>query len=147
MAATIPPVPSYIYAAELERVVDGDTIDLDIDLGFGNSHRHRVRLAGVDTPEKRGVERIAGQWVMAQVDRWIRERTSGTIVMDSRSFDMDKWGRCLANIWASGECLNFWLLQSGFGWPTDDNGQIIGGRFIERLELPDEIKREVNRVQ
>ena len=37
---------------EVNRVVDGDTIDVTIDLGFGYSKR-KIRVAGVDTPEKR----------------------------------------------------------------------------------------------
>jgi len=34
-------------------VVDGDTIDVTIDLGFDLYKKERVRVAGVDTPEKR----------------------------------------------------------------------------------------------
>ena len=35
------------------KSVDGDTIDVTIDLGFDLSKKERVRVAGVDTPEKR----------------------------------------------------------------------------------------------
>ena len=35
---------------EINRVVDGDTIDVTIDLGF-DLYKKRVRVAGVDTPE------------------------------------------------------------------------------------------------
>ena len=38
---------------EINRVVDGDTIDVTIDLGFDLYKKERVRIAGVDTPEKR----------------------------------------------------------------------------------------------
>ena len=34
-------------------MVDGDTIDVTIDLGFDLYKKERVRVAGVDTPEKR----------------------------------------------------------------------------------------------
>ena len=34
-------------------MVDGDTIDVTIDLGFDLYKKERVRIAGVDTPEKR----------------------------------------------------------------------------------------------
>ena len=33
--------------------MDGDTIDVTIDLGFDLFKKERVRVAGVDTPEKR----------------------------------------------------------------------------------------------
>ena len=38
---------------EINRVVDGDTIDVTIDLGFDLYKKERVRVIGVDTPEKR----------------------------------------------------------------------------------------------
>jgi len=42
---------SYVYEVTVERVVDGDTLDLDIDLGFGVSRKLRARLADIDAPE------------------------------------------------------------------------------------------------
>ena len=44
----------YEYRAKVNRVVDGDTVDVDIDLGFGVwLHNERVRIMGIDTPESR----------------------------------------------------------------------------------------------
>ena len=43
----------YEYMAKLQRVVDGDTIDVRIDLGFDIHHSARVRMMGIDTPESR----------------------------------------------------------------------------------------------
>jgi len=45
------------YRAELDRVVDGDTLDISADLGFDTYKIIRVRLKGVDTAEIFGVER------------------------------------------------------------------------------------------
>ena len=36
--------------SSLEKVVDGDTIDVNIDLGFDVCTKQRVRLLGIDTP-------------------------------------------------------------------------------------------------
>ena len=45
---------AFVYQAELDRVVDGDTVDVILDLGFDvKLHKQRVRLAGIDTPESR----------------------------------------------------------------------------------------------
>ena len=45
---------AFVYQAELDRVVDGDTIDIILDLGFDvKLHKQRVRLHGIDTPESR----------------------------------------------------------------------------------------------
>jgi len=47
-------VTPFVYNATLERVIDGDTIDVTLDLGFDvKLHKQRVRLAGIDTPESR----------------------------------------------------------------------------------------------
>ena len=44
----------YEYKFELDRVVDGDTIDVDIALGFDVMlKKQRIRLHGLNTPESR----------------------------------------------------------------------------------------------
>ena len=43
----------YTYKIELDRVIDGDTIDATIDLGFDISTKKRIRFIGIDTPESR----------------------------------------------------------------------------------------------
>ena len=44
----------YEYRCKIDRVVDGDTVDVDIDLGFGIwLRKERIRLYGIDTPECR----------------------------------------------------------------------------------------------
>ena len=55
MGAMVPPSRKSCYnfrVVEINRVVDGDTIDVTIDLGFDLFKKERVRVAGVDTPEK-----------------------------------------------------------------------------------------------
>ena len=43
----------YEYKAVVDRVVDGDTIDVTIDLGFKVWKKMRVRMEGINTPESR----------------------------------------------------------------------------------------------
>ena len=44
----------FVYKCTLDRVVDGDTIDVNIDLGFKIVlAKQRVQLVGIDTPESR----------------------------------------------------------------------------------------------
>ena len=43
----------YEYSCTIDRVVDGDTVDVTIDLGFKIFHKARVRMYGIDTPESR----------------------------------------------------------------------------------------------
>lgn len=44
----------YIYQSRIDRIVDGDTIDVWADLGFETVKRIRIRLLGVDTAETYG---------------------------------------------------------------------------------------------
>ena len=56
MGAMTPPNRKSCYnfrVIEINRVLDGDTIDVTIDLGFDLYKKERVRVGGVDTPEKR----------------------------------------------------------------------------------------------
>ena len=43
----------YEYNAIVDRVVDGDTVDVTIDLGFSVWKKIRVRMEGINTPESR----------------------------------------------------------------------------------------------
>ena len=56
MGAMVPPSRKSCYnfrVVSIDKVLDGDTIDVTIDLGFDLFKKERVRIAGVDTPEKR----------------------------------------------------------------------------------------------
>ena len=56
MGKMTPPSRKSCYnfrVTEIVKVVDGDTIDVVIDLGFDIYKHERVRIAGIDTPEKR----------------------------------------------------------------------------------------------
>ena len=49
----------YEYRVKIERVIDGDTVDVDIDLGFGvQLNDERVRIMGIDTPESRTSDKV-----------------------------------------------------------------------------------------
>ena len=41
----------YVYSAKLERVIDGDTLEVVIDLGFNIFRKIKIRLKDIDTPE------------------------------------------------------------------------------------------------
>ncbi len=52
----------YQYKAKVDRVVDGDTMDLIIDLGFKITTNQRIRLAGIDTPETYNVKKESEEY-------------------------------------------------------------------------------------
>ena len=52
----------YQYKAKVERVIDGDTIDIVIDLGFKITTFQRIRLANINTPETYNVKRDSEEY-------------------------------------------------------------------------------------
>ncbi len=84
----------YTYKATIERVVDGDTIDVTLDLGFDvRLHKQRCRLAGIDTPESRTRDLAEKKLGLAAKDRLI-ELCVGSITI--KSLGKGKYGRILA---------------------------------------------------
>lgn len=60
----------YEYKCKINRVVDGDTVDVDIDLGFGITLTdERVRIMGIDTPESRTSDKVEKVFGLASKER------------------------------------------------------------------------------
>lgn len=80
----------------VERVVDGDTVDVVLDLGFGLTLRQRLRVVGVDTPELRSpdpAERERAQAARTFAERWLT--SNGQMVVTT--YKDDKYGRMLGD--------------------------------------------------
>lgn len=52
----------FTFQARLDRVVDGDTVDLLVDLGFRTRKKVRVRVEGIDTAEVYGVDKDSEEY-------------------------------------------------------------------------------------
>lgn len=121
----------YIYrVSSLERVVDGDTIDVTIDLGFDVCTRQRVRLLGIDTPESRTSdpeEKMFGLLSKKKLKEWCMkavESEDDDIEIELRCPERDsreKFGRILAEVWVrDGKTwtnVNKWLCDEGYAVP------------------------------
>ena len=83
----------YTYKAELDRVIDGDTIDVNIDLGFDITVHKRIRLAGIDTPESRTRDLEERKRGLASKARLVELLDTGDLVVESQ--EVDKYGRVL----------------------------------------------------
>ncbi len=122
--------PAYVYAAEVMRVVDGDTLDVNIDLGFRIFSKQRIRLYGVDTPETYGVKKSSEEYqkgiaAKKAVLDWLHENcdrsASGDWIVvleshDGQPLGQGKYGRWLAVVWATDkhqDHLNKWLIDNG----------------------------------
>lgn len=87
-------VTPYVYNVELERVIDGDTVDVTIFLGFDvKLHKQRCRLAGIDTPESRTRDLEEKKLGLAAKER-LKELCVGRFMI--KSFGKGKYGRILA---------------------------------------------------
>lgn len=97
------------YRADVERVVDGDTLDLRIDLGFGvilTGDEARVRLRDVDTAEIYGTSKDSEEYAAGQrhkefVEEWVANGTDQEwpFFIETRKDDeRGKYGRWLAVI-------------------------------------------------
>ena len=91
----------YIYRGQLERVVDGDTIDALIDLGFNTWVKRRIRYKGIDTWESRTrdlEEKKKGLAAKARNKQLLEEVSSKSGYFRLKSYGVGKYGRVLADI-------------------------------------------------
>ena len=94
--------PNYVYAAKLERVVDGDTYELMVDLGCSVWHKLTVRLLGVNTPETKGATREAGLAATEEARRWFSDHPDLVIELRKEPKQrVDAFRRYLALIYGS----------------------------------------------
>ena len=96
----------YTYFTKIEKVVDGDTVDVFIDLGFKVWRSERIRLVGVDTAEKNTPYGKATKEYLTQL-------LAGKIVK-LEVFKPDKYGRYLGKIYIDSEIsINDQMVSTG----------------------------------
>jgi micrococcal nuclease len=105
---------------KINRVIDGDTIDVDIDLGFGITLSHKVRLKGINAAEtktKNLEEKAEG--VKARL--WLEKELSreGKWIIDT--YKEDKYGRILGTLYLVGDpvTVNERMLNEGIAKPYE----------------------------
>jgi micrococcal nuclease len=105
----------------INKVVDGDTLDVSIDLGFYVTILQRIRLNGLDTPEinsKDELERNMAQEAKMFLSDWMSYQKQLKI----KTIKDDKYGRMLGDIIGdNGITVNSLMLERGYAWPYDGN--------------------------
>ena len=146
MGAMVPPSRKSCYnfrVVEINRVVDGDTIDVTIDLGFDLFKKERVRVAGVDTPEKRTRD-LEEKELGIEATNWLKEKLDGAITRDDDLVirtelvgGMGKYGRLLGWLYIGDNelSLNEIMIEEGYAWAYD------GGTKQKNFEELREIRR------
>ena len=109
---------------KVEKVVDGDTVDVLFDVGFSMFRKERVRLNGIDTPEsitKDPKEKILGHDAKEFVVEWVRTQQTLT----AKTTKDDKYGRILGDIYGDdGVCLNEMMVAKGYAWKYDGGTKV-----------------------
>jgi micrococcal nuclease len=133
----------------VEKVIDGDTIDVIIDLGFDILTRQRVRLLGIDTPESRTsdkVEKIYGNLAKKELSNWC-STSKGIELRCQKSDSRGKFGRVLGEIWVCKENddffnVNEWLCSNNYAVPyIGQNKEDIQKLHLQnRLVLDEKMK-------
>ena len=146
MGAMVPPSRKSCYnfrVVSIDRVVDGDTIDVSIDLGFDLIKKERVRIAGIDTPEKRTRD-LEEKALGLDATNWMKKNLEDTIAGDDELTirtelvgGMGKYGRLLGWLYVgeSDVSLNEIMIEQGYAWAYD------GGTKQKNFEELREIRR------
>ena len=129
---------------EINRVLDGDTIDVTIDLGFDLFKKERVRVAGVDTPEKRTRD-LEEKALGIDATNWLKKKLEDTIAGEGDELTIrtelvggtGKYGRLLGWLYIneSPVSLNEQMIEEGYAWAYD------GGTKQKNFESLREIRR------
>jgi len=130
MGTMTPPSRKSCYnfrVTKIKKVLDGDTIDVVIDLGFDLAKTERVRIAGVDTPEKRTRD-LEEKALGLDATNWLKEKLTETIKGDEEltirtelKGGVGKYGRLLGWLYIgdSAVSLNQLMIQEGYAWAYD----------------------------
>jgi len=134
---------------EINKVLDGDTIDVTIDLGFNLFKKERVRVAGVDTPEKR-TRNLEEKELGIHATNWLKEKLEDTIAGDDELSirtelvgGVGKYGRLLGWLYIgdSDVSLNEQMIDEGYAWEYD------GGTKQKNFEELREIRRKYGTLE
>ena len=129
----------------IDKVLDGDTIDVTIDLGFDLYKKERVRVAGVDTPEKRTRD-LEEKALGLDATYWLKKKLEDTIsgedeltIRTELVGGMGKYGRLLGWLYVGDDevSLNEKMITEGYAWAYD------GGTKQKNFEELREIRRSL----
>ena len=141
---------NFVYqVTSIEKIIDGDTIDVTLDLGFDVCTRQRVRLLGIDTPESRTrdlEEKKYGLLAKKKLREWCLIAVASDrddIEIQLRCPEKDsrgKFGRILAEVWVSEDGqwtnVNKWLCDNAFAVPYSAQNK----KEVEDLHIQNRMK-------
>ena len=108
----------YEYKVTVDRVIDGDTVDVDVHLGFNVVlSKQRVRLHGIDTPESR--TRNKEEKVRGLISKEYLKNICESSSIRLQSKDRGKFGRILGVLYKDNETIsiNQKMCEEGYAVP------------------------------
>lgn len=115
------------FVREVVKVIDGDTVDFVIDLGFGVMYSSRIRLAGIDAPESRTLDKEEKAMGL-EAKKYLSERLKSAkniVIKTEKLKGSDKYGRVLGWLYLDGETtsVNNQMVQRGHAWQYLEDGK------------------------
>jgi micrococcal nuclease len=113
----------YKYNCVINRVIDGDTIDVDVDLGFDVVLKNkRVRLSGLDAAESRTKDKkedYVGEYTRDLLKKVLEAPTEA--VLTSTEHKRGKYGRIIGDLYIPSKDLTWssYLLERGLVLPEE----------------------------
>lgn len=105
------PERNYVYDATLIKNYDGDTLTVLIDQGFRDFTTRTLRLATIDTPERRQPTLEEGREVGTIVNGLLKGEV---FRMQTNKDKTGSWNRYIADVWVGDIHLNYWLYKKGY---------------------------------
>jgi|TARA_R100000149_G_scaffold65536_2_gene40347 micrococcal nuclease len=125
----------YEYSCRINRVIDGDSVDVCIDLGFDISFTSSVRLYGVDTPESRTrdpEEKKCGLLAKKFLEEAVKNGKN--IIIRTQKDEKGKFGRVLGSLIIDGTNINHKMIEENLAvaYYGQSKDSIAKGHLVNR---------------
>ena len=125
----------YEYSCRINRVIDGDSVDVCIDLGFDISFTSSVRLYGIDTPESRTrdpQEKKCGLLSKNFLEEAVKNGKN--IIIRTQKDEKGKFGRVLGSLIIDGTNINHKMIEENLAvaYYGQSKDSIAKGHLVNR---------------
>ena len=125
----------YEYSCRINRVIDGDSVDVCIDLGFDISFTSSVRLYGIDTPESRTrdpQEKKCGLLSKKFLEEAVKNGKN--IIIRTQKDEKGKFGRVLGSLIIDGTNINHKMIEENLAvaYYGQSKDSIAKGHLVNR---------------
>ena len=125
----------YEYSCRVNRVIDGDSVDVCIDLGFDISFTSSVRLYGIDTPESRTrdpEEKKCGLLSKKFLEEAVKNGKN--IIIRTQKDEKGKFGRVLGSLIIDGTNINHKMIEENLAvaYYGQSKDSIAKGHLVNR---------------